>query len=162
VESVVIILNNITQKSSSAAEEQHTKLVEGMPVSIRCTAAGGYPPPQITITIGNNDITNLFENAVNQTLLPGDGHGLRYIKYETHLWTSRYIPHADTDEQILHCSAEVTGLPAVSQRMQLNICCKSRLVIYSLTVTETEIRNSTISRTVCSVTNSHLSITLSA
>ena len=126
VESVVIILNNITRKSSYASEVQHVKLVEGTPASVSCTVTGGYPPPQVTIIIGNNDITHLFETFINQTLLQGNGHGLRYIKYETHLWTSlRYLPQADADQQVLHCSAEVTGLQVVIQRIQLNICCKS-------------------------------------
>jgi len=125
VDSVVIILNNITRKSSYTAETQHVKLVEGQPVSVSCTAAGGYPPPQVTIRVGNNDITNTFATVVNQTLLPGNGVGLRYIKHEIHLWTLGYIPTVDADQHVLQCSAEVTGLEVVIQGMLLNVCCKS-------------------------------------
>lgn len=126
MESVVIVLGNITRKSSYASEAlQHVKLVEGIPVSVSCTALGGYPPPQVNIRVGNNDITHIFKTAVNQTLLPGNGHGLRYVKYETHLWTPRYVPQADADQQVFYCSAEVTGLQVVIQRILLNVCCKS-------------------------------------
>jgi len=125
MESVIIILNNITRKSSYDSEAEHVKLVEGIPASVRCIAAGGYPPPQVTIIVGNYDVTHMFETVVNQTLLPGNGHGLRSIKYETHLWTNHYVPRADADQQLFHCSAKVTGLPVVIQRIQLNISCKS-------------------------------------
>jgi len=130
VESVVILLGNSTRKSSYASEVQHVKLFEGIPVSVSCTASGGYPPPQVTIRIGNDDITHIFETVVNQTLLPGNGHGLRYVKYETHLWTRRYVPHADANQQVLRCSAEVTGLQVVIQQIQLNICCKSLIFVF--------------------------------
>jgi len=125
VESVVLTLNNITWTPSNVSEARHAELIEGMPVSVSCTATGGYPPPHVTIIIGNNDKTHIFETAVNQTLLPGNGHGLRHIKYVTRLWTRSYIPQADADQQVLHCSAEVTGLQIVIQRIKLNVCCKS-------------------------------------
>lgn len=130
MESVVIILNNVTRKSSDTPEVQHVKLIEGVPVSVSCTAAGGYPPPQVSIRIGNNDITNIFATVVNQTLGPGNGRGLRYIKYEIHLWTLRYVPTAAADQHILQCSAEVTGLEVVTQGMLLNICCKCLFLLY--------------------------------
>jgi len=125
VESVVIILNNITRKSSYTPEAQHIELVEGQPVSIRCTVAGGCPAPQVTVKIGSSDITNTFASVVNHTLLPGNGRGLRYIKYQIHLWTIRYIPTAHADQQVLQCSAEVTGLKVVIREILLNIRCKS-------------------------------------
>jgi len=134
VESVVLTLGNVTRESSINDSEAHVKLFEGIPVPVICTAAGGYPPPQVTIRIDNSDITHIFETAVNQTLLPGDGHGLRYVEYETHLWTPRYVPQADADQRILYCSAEVAGLQVVVRRMQLNICCKS-LICLSVHIT---------------------------
>lgn len=127
MESVVLVLNNITRTSSDASDARHAKLVEGTPVSVSCTTVGGYPPPQVTVTIGDNDITHLFETVVNQTLLRGSGYGLRHIKYETRLRTHRYVPQANADQQLLQCSAEVTGLQVVFQRIKLNICCKSDL-----------------------------------
>ena len=146
MESVVIRLNNITRKSSYVAEASHAELVEGIPVSLSCTASGGYPPPQVTIIIGNSDITHTFETAVNQTLLPGSGRGLRYIKHETNLWTPRYVPQADADQQVLQCSAAVTGLQAVLQRIHLNVCCKS-LICFSRLDDDLEISITINSRT---------------
>ena len=125
MESVIITLDNITRKSSYASEAQHVKLVEGEPVSVSCTASGGYPPPQVTIRIGNSDITNTFAAVDNQTLLHGNGRGLRYIKHEMHLWTLRYVPTPDADQQVLQCSAEVTGLEVVTQGILLHVYCKS-------------------------------------
>jgi len=118
VESVVFIINNITQKSS-------VDVIEGVPVSLNCTSAGGYPPPQLTVRLGNSDITNRFETTAKQTLLPGNGRGLRRIKYEIHLWTLGYVPQAAADQRVLYCSAQVSGLDVVTQRVQLNVCCKS-------------------------------------
>jgi len=125
LDSVVILLGNVTRKSSRASDAAPVQLFEGVPVSVSCTAVGGYPPPQVNVRVGNGDITHMFDTAVNQTLLPGHGHGLRHVKYSTHLWTRRYVPRADTDQQFLHCSAEVTGLQVVAQHIQLNVCCES-------------------------------------
>jgi len=124
VESVVITLNNSTWISSDANKQHHVELVEGIPVFISCTATGGYPAPHVTIRIGGNDITHTFEAAVNQTLLRGNGRGLRYIKNEIHLRAPRYVPQLNVNEQVLYCLAEVTGLQVAVQQIQLVIYCK--------------------------------------
>jgi len=132
VDSVVIVLGNVTRGKSppSVHASDHDAaapavlLFEGIPVSFSCTAVGGYPPPQVNVRLGSDDITHLFDTAVNQTLLAGNGHGLRLVRYETQLWTPSYVPPADADQKLLHCSAEVTGLRVVEQHVRLNVCCK--------------------------------------
>lgn len=130
MESVVITLDNITRKSSYAFEEQHVKLAEGEPVSVSCTASGGYPPPQVIIRIGTSDITDTFAVVDTQSLIDGNGHGLRYIKHEIHLSTLHYVPTADVDQQVLQCSAKVTGLEVVTQGILLHVYCKFVSLLY--------------------------------
>ena len=91
-----------------------------------CCVFSEFGRLKVSIKVGSADITHTFESVVNQTLLPGNGRGLRYVKLETVLRTSRFIPRTEVDNDlVLQCSAEVTGLPAVVEQIPLNIRCES-------------------------------------
>jgi len=55
--------------------------VEGVPGRLSCVTTGGYPPPEIAIKVGADDVTNQFVLSYVPTLC-GE-RGLRLMVYET-------------------------------------------------------------------------------
>jgi len=68
VQSVHFVSENIRQNHSpqltrhlkSAGRISHVTLIEDQPGYARCMSAGGYPPPDLQITIGDRDVTSQF------------------------------------------------------------------------------------------------------
>lgn len=61
-------------------KERHLVFKESVPSSLECVAGGGYPPPDITIQLGGDDITNRLSLSHVVRLL-----GNRSLRSETEI-----------------------------------------------------------------------------
>jgi len=96
---------------------------ENVPGRLRCVSVGGYPPPKISVFIGQRDATPLFTWSTSATL--HGTRGLRLIVHETVLWTDQLSVTAADDGSIARCVATVYGLAANSTYVRITVNCKS-------------------------------------
>ena len=95
---------------------------ENTDVSLFCKSLGGCPPPEISIYLGKNDITNVF-HLETYTKLTGT-RGLRLIEHVTESWTDGYHVTAAHDDQRLQCILTVPGLGSNISTIKLRVICK--------------------------------------
>jgi len=121
VERVVISDDNFISDESSTPVSIH--LVDSRPSTLRCTAFGGYPPPNIELFVGQRDVTADFGFSSNASL--SGRRGLRQITYRSERWTYSFLPDDRDDQARLKCIATVVGLKLYIETVLLSIDCKS-------------------------------------
>ena len=90
---------------------------------LRCASVGGYPPPELTMFIGDRDVTPQFRQSTAATL-HGEP-GLRLMVHQTVLWTDRLAVTAADDGETARCVATVSGLGANTTYIRITVICES-------------------------------------
>lgn len=85
---------------------------------------GSYVGPSLNVTLGDRDVTELFQLDVERTpVLMESGLTLFYVTVRRTLVTSQ--PDADANGQLMTCVAAVqSGYPAVTASAILNVQCE--------------------------------------
>ncbi|KAK2165639.1 hypothetical protein LSH36_47g01010 [Paralvinella palmiformis] len=104
---------NVTVDNPSS--DPYMTLTEGDYSSVYCVSMGGCPPPDMTLYLGQNEITGLFSlhYSTEMSGLPGfslDVFIVRQVMYKTERWTDRFSVTAADDEKDLQCIVTVPGL----------------------------------------------------
>jgi len=88
---------------------------------LRCVAFGGSPPPDISVYIGQQDITSRLTVSRSPTL--SRERGLRLMYYTTELSTDRLQLTADDDGAQLRCEVSVAGSPSKEITAPVTVHC---------------------------------------
>jgi hypothetical protein len=110
--------------------------VENQPRSVRCTARGGYPVPDVALHLGDRDVTDSFALRHRIELqappLGANGAGLlqqhralRVIRSVAVRWNQafRVAVDAGDDGKILQCVGTVAGLEPNYTRIRVAVNC---------------------------------------
>jgi len=90
------------------AEGQNVTFEEGERRKFVCRVNGSYPAPEVTITVGKKNITNLFEKKLT-LMKSGDVLGLQALTYETTLTNDSLEISYEFSNKKLQCKATVPG-----------------------------------------------------
>ena len=93
---------------------------------LRCASVGGYPPPDLSVFVGDRDVTAAFTQSTAATL--HGTRGLRLMVHQTVLWTDRLVVTAGDDGATARCVATVSGLGANTTYIKVTVNCKSSAV----------------------------------
>lgn len=97
-------------------------LTEGRPVPLKCLSHGGYPPPEMTMFLGDRDITDRFRPS-HTTDVTGP-RGLRTIHSRTSCWSHDFTVSAADDGKTLQCVAVIAGIGMNSTNSTIYVNCK--------------------------------------
>jgi len=97
---------------------------------LRCASVGGYPPPELSVFVGDRDVTPLFTQSTAATL--HGARGLRLMVHQTVLWTDQLTVTAADDGQTARCVATVSGLGANVTYIRITVNCKSSAFVLGL------------------------------
>lgn len=127
VDSVLITQTmNVTSLASSSplSDSRTLSFTEGQPSLLRCLAFGGYPPPQITLTLDpdDDDISNQF--GLTYTAFMSGVRGLRLMQYTTDRWSHEFRVRAKDDGKRIRCTAVVSGMVSTSASAGIRVQCK--------------------------------------
>ena len=93
--------------------------IEDAPRKMRCVAAGGFPLPEMQITVGTRDVTREFSLSHSVTL---DGiPGLRAISYLTERTTDRIAFTSRDDGLPIKCIVTVPGLTPNQTQVHISV-----------------------------------------
>ena len=93
--------------------------VETMPGVLRCVAFGGYPPPDVRLTLDGRDVSARF--GVTHVARLSGARGLRVMHHAAERWTHRFMVGADQHGSRLACVVSVTGLPPTVRSARLAV-----------------------------------------
>jgi hypothetical protein len=96
---------------------------EAVPGRIRCASVGGYPPPELSVFLGDRDVTDQFSPTRTTASLHGT-RGLRLMVHETERSTDRLAVSADDDGLTMRCVASVAGLGSNSSAVLVAVRCE--------------------------------------
>jgi hypothetical protein len=99
--------------------------VESVADRLRCVSVGGYPPPELSVFLGDRDITDQFSTTRTSATLHG-ARGLRLMVHESERMADRLSVGADDDGLTLRCVATVAGLGSNSTAILVSVRCKCR------------------------------------
>jgi len=94
---------------------------------LRCASVGGYPPPELSVFVGDRDVSSLFTQSTAATL--HGTRGLRLMVHQTVLWTDRLTVTAADDGTTARCVATVSGLGANTTYIRINVNCKPSSIV---------------------------------
>jgi len=109
------------QRHETAHPEHPRRItfVEGAPRKMRCVAGGGFPLPEMQITVGTRDVTNEFTLSHSVTL---DGiQGLRSISYLTERTTDKIAFTSRDDGLPIKCVVSVPGLTPNETQVHISV-----------------------------------------
>ena len=98
-------------------------LDEAMPARLRCASVGGYPPPELSVFLGERDVSDQFSTMRTTANLHG-ARGLRLMVHESERTAERLAVGADDDGKTLRCVAAVAGLGTNTSAALVSVRCK--------------------------------------
>jgi len=110
------------QASSGGEHIGHLVFVEGLPRKLRCVCDGGFPLPEMSVYLGQSDVTQKF--ILSKSVSLDGAKGLRRIRYRTERWTDQLVFTAHDDEQPIKCVVTVPGLVANQSIANINVICE--------------------------------------
>jgi|SRR6218665_1147370 len=116
---------NVTSLVSSSSPDSGTvSFTEGQPSLLRCLAFGGYPPPQITLTLDPDDDDISHQFGLTYTAFMSGVRGLRQMQYTTDRWSHEFRVRAEDDGKRIRCTAVVSGIASTSAIAGIRVQCK--------------------------------------
>jgi len=110
--------------------------VENHPRSVRCTARGGYPVPDVALHLGDRDVTDSFvlRHRIELQAPPlaaaaaqlQQHRALRVVRSVAARWNQAFRVGFESgdDGQVLQCVATVAGLQPNYTRVQIAVYCE--------------------------------------
>ena len=102
--------------------EREISFIENYPAPVICMIHGGSPPPHVNITIGDQDITSMF-NIRRYHKLVGV-RGFRTVDMITVLWVDEFQAGSVDDGSILHCNTEVPATHNIRAQVTVKVNCE--------------------------------------
>ncbi len=93
---------------------------------------GGSPPPQVYITLGDQDVTSMF-NIRRYHKLVGVS-GFRIVDMITVLWVDEFQAGSADDGSRLHCKTEVPGTHNIMAQVKVKVNCELFILFKKSTV----------------------------
>lgn len=90
---------------------------------LRCIAQGGYPPPDVTVQFGANDVTDYFRQARTSRLVGVAGLQLKHY-FTQRTSTSDFRLRADDDGKHFRCVATAKDVATNSSVARIIVQCE--------------------------------------
>jgi len=119
--SAATVTTNVTRTTPAPGA---LRVVEGRPVSLRCVALGGYPPPSIDLYVGGHDVTTHLAFSNSASLTAGGMPGMRHIYIRSERSTDSFTATAANDGSQLRCVVTVPGSTPHVDSVLLEVHCK--------------------------------------
>lgn len=98
------------------------KFQENQPSYLSCLSVGGHPEPEVTVMLGEVDLTARMRKNSTQVIV-GEV-GLKRISYNSERWTKGMLLTSADDGKSIDCIAAVPGLSESLTSARIEVQCK--------------------------------------
>lgn len=116
----------VTSSRPCDQDQGHLVVIDDVAVSLHCLVIGGYPPPTVSVYVGNDDVTKQFVMTSRDSALEGS-RGLRQMIYSTKMSTDSLTFRSYDDGTVLRCVVNVPGLSPTYSQTTVRVLCKTPL-----------------------------------
>ncbi|KAK2162407.1 hypothetical protein LSH36_99g03012 [Paralvinella palmiformis] len=99
--------------------EKSISFIENYRAPLMCVVRGGNPPPEVDITLGLQEVTDVFHVTRYRKVI--GRRGFRIVRYTTVLWTEQFVAGPEDDGVLLYCDSSVQGLDVVRANSMVKV-----------------------------------------